>query len=182
MDLFNQYANALLSKAEHLFLKRDETFRFLGVRLDPEGPHLRFESNGLGVWIELSPSAKDDPDRALYQIAHEVIHLLAPNRAPPTIMLEEGLAVWFSIYGPDFPHPKYKLTAIRHLYAPNGPANYRDALDVYNELCAVNLDAVVALRTYELRLSSLTPNIIQKILPRIDANLACRLCERRQMR
>jgi hypothetical protein len=182
ITFFNQSAVALLAKAQRLFLGRDESDPFLGVRFDPEGPHLRFEPYGPGVWIELSPSTAFHPNQALHQIAHEVIHLLAPNRCPPTIMLEEGLAVWFSIFGPDFPDPGYKLLAMEHLYAENGPTNYRDALDLYNELLAVNLNAIVEFRTCYPNLASLTPKLICEVIPAIDAGLASRLCERRKMR
>src|SRR4051812_43529612 len=116
LDFFNQSANALLTKAQQLFLKREEDDPLLGVRTDPGGPHLRFEPTGPGVWIELSPSAPDYRDQALHQIAHEVIHLLAPIRNPPAIMLEEGLAVWFSLHGPDFVNSGYKLQAIKYIY------------------------------------------------------------------
>jgi hypothetical protein len=176
---FTQSANALLTKAQELFLKRDESDPFLGVRLDPEGPHLRFEPSGPGVWIELSPSTVQYPNQALHQIAHEVIHLLAPCREPPTVMLEEGLAVWFSIYGPEFPSADYRQLAIDDLYRIDGPVNYRDALELYKK---ADPDAIVKLRTREPRLHLLNPNLIQEVLPGTDPSLASRWCERRAMR
>jgi hypothetical protein len=182
IDQYNKSAKALLLKAEQLFSKREEAEPFLGVRLHPDGPHLRFEFAGPGVWVELSPSTLQNSDQALHQIAHEAIHLLAPTRSPTTIMLEEGLAVWFSLHGPEFSDTRYQLAAITHIYAIGGPVNYRDALDLYNELLAVDRNAITTLRARESRLWSLTPNLIQEILPAIDANLASRLCERRQMR
>jgi hypothetical protein len=183
LDRYYESAKVLLLKAEQLFLEREATEPFLGVRVDPKGPHLRFEPEGRpGVWVELSPSTLQYPDQALHQIAHEVIHLLAPTRCPPTIMLEEGLAVWFSLHGPAFSDARYKLEAITHIYAVGGPINYRDALDLYNELLAVDQNAVVALRGREPRLWSLKPSLIQETLRPIDPNLATRLCERREMR
>jgi hypothetical protein len=162
--------------------KRDESDPFLGVRLDPGGPHLRFELVGPGVWIELSPSTLQYPDQALHQIAHEVIHLLAPERNPPAIMLEEGLAVWFSVFGPEFMSADYRQLAIDHVYGIDGSTNYRDALDLYKEALAVDPDVIVKLRTREPRLRLLKPDLIQEILPAIDPCLASRFCERRQMR
>src|SRR5687768_7876201 len=92
----------LLERAEELYGERDTAFDFLGVNVDPDGPQISFIMQITGTWIGIDPTCLRLPDKARYQIAHEVVHLLAPNRHPPTIMLEEGLAVHFSIFEPDF--------------------------------------------------------------------------------
>lgn len=178
----NAQAKALLAKAEQHFLSKEADFEYRGVRFDLEGPHIRFDFSGPGVWIELSPSAQFYPNQAQHQIAHEVIHLLAPNRSPPTIMLEEGLAVWFSVHGPDFVHDTYKAEVFAHLSSDEKAKNYRDALALYNELSSIDPEAIKNLRAREPKLHALSPNLIREVLPHVDADLAERLCERRKMR
>jgi hypothetical protein len=74
------------------------------------------------------------PDQALHQLAHEVIHLLAPHRSPPAVMLEEGLAVHFSVYAPTFISPTYRRDALS-VSRPSGEWNDDD--------CDVVADGVV---------------------------------------
>ena len=115
------HLNVLLAEAERLYGPRDATYRFAGVRFDPKGPHLRFSPTWDEIWIELSPSTMTYPDQALHQLAHEVIHLLAPDRSPPAVMLEEGLAVHFSVYAPTFISPTYRHDALKHLITRSSP-------------------------------------------------------------
>jgi hypothetical protein len=49
------HLNVLLAEAERLYGPRDATYRFAGVRFDPEEPHLRFSPTWDEVWIELPP-------------------------------------------------------------------------------------------------------------------------------
>jgi hypothetical protein len=170
------HLNVLLAEAERLYGPRDATYRFAGVRFDPEGPHLRFSPTWDEVWIELSHSTMTYPDQALHQLAHEVIHLLAPNRSPPTVMLEEGLAVHFSVYAPTFISPTYRRDALKHLITT------LEALCVYNELVAIEPNAIVVLRQKEPKFHAMDPSFIMSMIPQVREELAERLCERRQMR
>jgi hypothetical protein len=56
IEWLNFQAESLLQKAEEVYLPRDMAFRFDGVRIHDEGPHIRFHTDGVGVAIELSPS------------------------------------------------------------------------------------------------------------------------------
>lgn len=176
------HLNVLLAEAERLYGPRDATYRFAGVRFDPKGPHLRFSPTWDEIWIELSPSTMIYPDQALHQLAHEVIHLLAPNRSPPTVMLEEGLAVHFSVYAPTFISPTYRCDALKHLITTPEARNYLDALCVFNELVAIEPNAIVILRQKEPKFHAMDPSFIISVIPQVREELAERLCERRQMR
>jgi hypothetical protein len=122
------------------------------------------------------------PDQALHQLAHEVIHLLAPHRSPPAVMLEEGLAVHFSVYAPTFISPTYRRDALEYLITTPEARNYLDALCVYNELVAIEPNAIVVLRQKEPKFHAMDPSFIMSMIPRVREELAARLCERRQMR
>ena len=177
-----EQALGLLAEAERLYGPRDATYRFAGVTFDPKGPHLRFTPTWDEIWIVLSPSTIIYPDQALHQLAHEVIHLLAPHRSPPAVMLEEGLAVHFSVYAPTFIPPTYRLDALKHLSTSPEGRNYLDALCVYNELVAIEPNAIVVLRQKEPKFHAMDPSFIMCMIPRVRPELAARLCERRQMR
>jgi hypothetical protein len=134
------------------------------------------------IWIELSPSTMTYPDQALHQLAHEVIHLLAPDRSPPAVMLEEGLAVHFSVYAPSFISPTYRRNVLEYLVTSPEARNYLDALCVYNELVAIEPNAIVVLRQKEPKFHAMDPSFIMCMIPRVRQELAARLCERRQTR
>jgi hypothetical protein len=138
-----EQALVLLAEAERLYGPRDATYRFAGVTFDPGGPNLWYSLTSDEIWIKLSPSTIIYPDQARHQLAHEVIHLLAPNRSPTTVMLEEGLAVHFSVYAPTFFTPTYRLDTLKHLSTSSEARNYLDALSVYNELVAIEPNAIV---------------------------------------
>jgi hypothetical protein len=176
------HLNVLLAEAERLYGPRDATYRFAGVRFDPEGPRLRFSATWDEIWIELSPSTMIYQDQALHQLAHEVIHLLAPNRSPSTVMLEEGLAVHFSVYAPTFISPTYRRDALKYFITTPEARNYLDALCVYNELVAIEPNAIVVLRQKEPKFHAMDPSFIMSMIPQVREELAERLCERRQMR
>lgn len=168
----------LLAKAESLFGPRDKNFEFLGISFDPTGPRIRFSPCETKVCVELS-SAAIIPDNIRYQAAHEVIHLLAPTTTAP--MLEEGLAVWFSLNGPPLA-PAYKDLAFAHLKSAQEEKNYLDAFNVYSELKSLDGDCVAKLRAEEPCFAKMTPSLIRYVLPSTPEDLAKRCCEFRVMR
>jgi hypothetical protein len=175
-------ANSLLGEAEHKYLGRDQNYQFLGITYHQDGPHIRFTPDYRGMHIVLFPSTKQYPDQALHQVAHEVIHLLAPDRHPPAIMLEEGLATHFSIHAPQFQVPSYREEAPRHIMLEPSAKNFRDALYWFEQLTAIEPNAIVILRSAERNFYSMTPQLIQREIPKVSREFADRLCERRQMR
>lgn len=44
----------------------------------------------------LSADAAHEPNRAVWQLAHESVHLIAPNSGGPALVVEEGLASLFA--------------------------------------------------------------------------------------
>lgn len=166
----------MLNRAETMFGKRASGWTFEGVELDANGPHLWFpDPLKQCVSIQLGQSVVEYPNQALYQLSHEVVHLLAPNREPPTIMIEEGLAVKFSLEVPSYADGYVSDT----MAAMN--QNYRDALTLANEVLAIVPDAVPRLRELEPYFHEWTPDFISQKIPEL-ADFADRMCERRQMR
>ena len=91
----------LLQKVEEWLGPRDNSFTFLGIETNNENrPRLRRTSQyPKGVVIVLTRQAEFDLDEALFQLAHEVVHLISPFEEENRIVsfLEEGLASIFSV-------------------------------------------------------------------------------------
>lgn len=68
----------------------------LGVEFCVDGPQTWFPGNCENIVIQLSNESASEPHRAIYQLAHEVVHLLAPFRGRVAPVIEEGLATVFS--------------------------------------------------------------------------------------
>lgn len=186
-DEWSEWGNGLvpglLKQAEENFGARLQGWDFQGVTFQKNGPHIFFplSSNGNVIKIALDPDTVGYPDRFLYQLSHEVIHLLAPNESPPTIMLEEGVAVYFSLHFPQFRSADYKNVNISRFDAPDGPVNYRDAYKLYLKLIDHDPDAVKKLRAGVPEFYNMKPDYLVNTLG-INHCFADALCERRQMR
>lgn len=92
-----------LLKAEKKFGARDKTWTLLGVEFRTGGaPQVWYPSSGRNarfITIQLTKSAADDKKRALFQLAHEVIHTLSPaGPGKKSSVFEEGIAAYFSIH------------------------------------------------------------------------------------
>ena len=80
-------------------------------------------------------------------------------------------------------HPaKFPATLRLHLITTPEARNYLDALCVYNELVAIEPNAIVVLRQKEPKFHAMDPSFIMSMIPQVGEELAERLCERRQMR
>lgn len=97
-------ADDLLLTAESLFGPRAQTkWSFVGVEIHDGPPHLAYYPEQGWVAISLSTKAAEDSTQCIFQLAHEVCHLLYPtaNRQtgclPPTIVLNEGVSTYFSL-------------------------------------------------------------------------------------
>jgi hypothetical protein len=53
--------------------------------------------------VQLSNESRDNRDQALFQLAHETVHVLSPVDVGTTTALEEGLATYFSLTAPILP-------------------------------------------------------------------------------
>ena len=86
----------LLSWAEHLYGPRDRSFQLFLPQFNDDGPNVRFTPDGHGAYAELAPNARCHWRFAVFQLAHETVHLLDPGLLGTATYLEEGVAVAFS--------------------------------------------------------------------------------------
>jgi hypothetical protein len=162
------YLGRFLREAEELAGPRDRSWTILGVEFFGwEAPHTWYPENCGNITIRLTRDVAREPARAIFQLAHEVVHLISPsgrqNQAPN---LEEGFA---SIFAHE--------TAER--YADFKCAigdQYRAAHEDVSTLFTMNRLAIKEIRRLEPRLWMVTPEIVARAVPGIDAQLAARLC------
>ncbi len=116
---------ALLELAEQLLGDRDKSKIIYQPDFDVNGPYINNTPNLDGASARLSPNSKLYWPTVVYEMAHEIIHLLNPI-VGYTNWLEEGIAVKFSIFAQNEPN-------LHPIQQPiSGP--YFDALELVNTL------------------------------------------------
>ena len=157
-----------LRELERMFGPRDGRYVRLGIREVDGGPCTWFPHGykAKEVEIHLSRDAVKhmDCDWARWQLAHECVHLLDPG-VPPTIVMEEGIAVWYqnrkSPWRPDDSDPPY--AAAQTLVIP-----LMDFLP----------DALTTIRKKGIQMRHITPDMLSENCPELSERtsraLTCR--------
>ncbi len=92
----------LLSIAEKVLGSRDQLKKIYQPQFTDDGPMLRNTLGLDGAYTELSRASENCWTTALFEMAHETVHLLNPTIGG-TNYLEEGIAVYFSLtLAPDY--------------------------------------------------------------------------------
>ena len=86
----------MLYEAESLYGERDRSFTILGVEFFKGVPHIWFPGNRKDVVVRVGVECAQNPLRAYWQLANEIIHLLNPPAS--TNILEEGVASNFVVH------------------------------------------------------------------------------------
>ena len=151
----------LLVKAEHLFGPRNPAFTILGVEFKQGVPQIWFPHNRGHVIVQLSVEAMQDPTRALFQLAHECIHLLDPADGG-TNNLEEGIATLFQLEC---------IKSIRADYS-TGDVKYDAACSAVEQMLALQPNAARKLREIYGPWRHAKQFQISDVCPEITADLA----------
>jgi hypothetical protein len=163
-----------LEEAEALFGPRDRSFMLLGIEFT-DGPNRLVYPNTRHdqIIIQLSNESRDHRDQALFQLAHETVHVLSPVDVGTTTALEEGLATYFSLTAPNFADPTY---------AQRGEATltgkfqaYRDALNDVRALLSVDRKVIGRIRRANRLFASITAKRLRKAAPHCSTEVANRL-------
>lgn len=127
-----------------------------------------------GGWAQLSVNAAMYWPAAVYELAHETLHLLDPRPAPPEAKgsnwLEEGIAVEFSlhcaavIYGNTPPVTTAKYNQARNFAMKIGKEGFFEKSKAIRQECGHFADATI--------------DDIKKIAPECDESVAKKLTKR----
>lgn len=134
-----------ISETETLYGARDTTWTLLGIEFNEGRPNIRFSGYPARrqIIIRLGEKAFESAPQAIYQLAHECIHLLAPVVNGEAPVLEEGLA---TVYSEDkvqslYPSPQDAIRTSLQIYI--------DAAARVRELLQIEPDAIRLLRAVE---------------------------------
>jgi hypothetical protein len=138
--------------AEQMFGRRDATWEIGQPTFTANGPNLRHALNGQTVWVELSQNAAGYWPTAVFELAHEVVHMLDPMKHY-TNTLEEGVAVAFQhMVTPAFSGVPIRVTLPTYLAAESLvvglgmdiPLMVRTVRERYGRLSGVTTDQLRA--------------------------------------
>lgn len=151
----------MLIEAETLFGDRDKSFTILGVELTTEDhPHTWYPGNCKHIIIELTENCQNDINRAIFQLAHEVIHCLSPSNSGSNV-LEEGLATWFS---------NKMCKQFSSSYFTNNP-QYLRACKLVEKLMQYDINIIKKVRVISPCISNFQKSDLLAICPNIDDEL-----------
>lgn len=134
---------AMLHEIEKLYDERDKSWTFVGLEFEQHGPKIWFPGNCGNIVIQLNTNAIDNEILAHYQLAHEVVHLLAPTGERNVPVIEEGLA---TVYSEDYLLTNYGVTDYTDYTTLD---SYIEAAKLVRELLAFDFNAILKLRSIE---------------------------------
>lgn len=158
--------STMLLEAEKLFGPRDMTFTPVGIEFYGDRPFVWYPGDAKHISIILTDSARNDPNQAIFQLAHEVVHLLSPNGGGSAPVVEEGLSAIFQQRASE----NYGLG----LHIVSNP--YIEAARLANELLKVQSDIIIRLREQEPSFTRWSPRFLIAQTG-ISPQIATQLCE-----
>ena len=156
----------LLGRAETLLGSRDQSKKVYRPQFTDCGPNLRNTLNRDGAFVELSRAAETEWAEAVFEMAHETVHLLNPV-AGNTNNLEEGVAVAFSLYV----QPAYGINV------QPGTTAYDHPHDLVSRLPGGPFAAGRRIRGEVGALSVTTPETLCKLFPELNRQIAADLTQ-----
>lgn len=153
----------LLDLAENTLGPRDDSIRICRPVFSDDGPHITLNFNG--TFAELSRNAEEYWPAAVYELAHETVHLLNPKPGVGN-WLSEGIAVAFS----DCALLSFKLEP----YSTD-MQSYRRALDLVSELPRGSLAAGCTIRDAYGSLESATQSKLEALFPSVESEILSEL-------
>lgn len=157
-----------LSHAEAQFGQRDLTYTVLGVEFGGPNPKIWYPGDCKHVSVMLSASCLNDIDRAIFQLAHEVVHLLSPTGQSDANVLEEGLATHFQHY----------YSKLRGIAYTNDDQKYLAAERDVQTLLALKHDAIKLVRQTQPCISKITDQQLLAVCPHLRPEIAQRLSDK----
>jgi hypothetical protein len=151
-----------LHRAEQQFGPRDQSWTTLGVEVGTPRPQVWYPggSERKHIAIQLSYHCHSNEVEARFELAQEIVHLLAPNGGGAALNIEEGVATLFANdVGP------------KPVTAPS----YVKVLGYVQELLRIDPDAIKKLRAIRGRFQDFDPKFIKTNVA-VSDQLASDLC------
>lgn len=156
-----------LNILENKYGPRDKSWTILGIEFhDSESPSIWYPFDKM-VAISLANTALNNTNQAIFQLAHEAVHLLSPNGQRHALVIEEGLATLFS--------EEVSYHQQLNICTPEGM--YSAAAALTKELLDYDPNVIKSIREDHPNISCFTPELIRSKAPDFPIDLATSLCE-----
>lgn len=159
---------SFLRELEEKYGPREKDWTPLGIEFHGEIPMIWYPGNCKSVSIMLTESASLNPQQAIYQLAHEAVHLLSPSGGRETLVVEEGMANSYA-----------REIAFRYGFqVHNVIPSYEWASKLQTDLEIHRSDAIRFLRKARPVMHEWTSSFLHQQLPEIPYELIEGLCAR----
>lgn len=158
----------LIEIAERELGPRDRSKKVYQPTFADDGPFLRNTLNFDGAFVELSRNAEHYWPTAVYEMAHETVHLLNPAVRGTANILEEGVAVAFSLHVQPIYGFKMAVTMPSYVYA----------LELTGSLPGEALASAKLVRASVGALSSATARSLADLFPDVEEDVLVRLASK----
>jgi hypothetical protein len=173
-DIYN-LSLQLLKIAESNFGEQITGWEYKGIIVEDNGPYLEYYPDQHHIYIVLSNRVIEDDIQLIWQLSHEVCHLLYPSidceLKKRTIYLNEGISTYFQVDITSQFTDKEKL--IQNL--ENYSQKYFDAYNLIVTLLEIDNDFIFKLRKIEPMIDNVTRENILSINNSISDYLVSKL-------
>jgi hypothetical protein len=156
----------------------DKHYEFEGIYYASSHARMEFseERGNHFTKIRLSAGSSKDPGGAIWQLAHECVHLITPSWVGSTV-LEEGIACWYQERWVD------KIPQVFPDWYKNGRSkgrfpSYDEAWDLVNKLVAPDQDVIKRLRAAQPVISKIGIKLLNQEAPWLEREVARKLASR----
>ena len=154
----------MLREIEFLYGERDKSYTLLGIEFQKDSPCNWYPGNCKHVIIQLSLSSQTNLPCALFELAHEAVHLLSPQGKQVANHLEEGLATFYSWH--------YMKKTLNLDYSHHGTKKYQTAALMVQKLLSLRADFFIEARKFEPIISKISASLIMQLCPEFDEDMA----------
>lgn len=159
---------SMLWELEQIYGPRDREWTPLGVEFGGTRPCIWYPGNRGHVSIKLSFSASMNISYAVFELAHEAVHLLSPSGKRSAPAIEEGLATIYAI-------EKSQQLGIK---APGISSSYFHCMHITrNFISHFGPSSISRIRQQEPAFYKWQPHNLRSVFPELSENDARDLCE-----
>lgn len=146
----------ILEEAQDKYGGRDKDYTILGFEFVKSNPQIWYPGNCKNIVIQLGIECMDDLPKAMFQLAHECIHVLSPTLNRGASILEEGLASYFS--------KKYVVDNFQVELNTN-IEKYNKARELVQKLIDFNPDCIKNIRSICPKIKDITTDDLLRFVP-----------------
>lgn len=158
----------MIRVATDLFGEFDKRYRVSEIRIGPDSFPETNRFREFDLFIRLSLSCAKNEVQACHELAHEVIHLISPDKPYGATNLEEGVATYFSNYYMTNCYDGEGYYNKNYSWAPQN-GYYKEVFDKVQPVIDSKKDCIKELRRKTFVLSEMSSELLSSVFPSEDA-------------